>query len=325
LPTPLRPGQQPGMVQTARASGIGLVPGRRGHGRTGRGWRGVPPAAVIASAPAGCAARRRSRRQRQLVRCPWVASSTARTGPDQPRRWHWNAFMDPFMEARSLAARSGPASPRDSARAIPASGRRSSISVTSGANPSERHIGQLAPDSRHPARGRGTDRPGWNPRSGRTSTQMPAIQRRAEWSSTTCSRRAANISMASATGSQATVSVQQSTLRSASAPGAPPGSRVRSTGRPASAKAEASRRASVVFPAPSPPSSVMKRAFGPAWSSSAGDPAPDHRRDARQYAQFGRHPLPHRAASSSAARPGRKHPAEPTSCPLAIGAGIGPS
>ena len=74
----------------------------------------------------------------------------------------------------------------------------------------------------------------------------------------TCSARAAKCSRVSAWGDHA-IWPESSSVRSSSAPGAPPGSRVRNVGMPRAQSASASSLTWVVLPAPSPPSSVMKR------------------------------------------------------------------
>ena len=73
------------------------------------------------------------------------------------------------------------------------------------------------------------------------------------------SRRAAAWSMASASGSQRSTGPDTRRWRISSAPGEPPGSRVARVSMPRASSAAQSRAVCTVLPAPSPPSSVMKR------------------------------------------------------------------
>src|SRR5450631_2005161 len=75
----------------------------------------------------------------------------------------------------------------------------------------------------------------------------------------TWSPRAAANSTASATWPSDFAAPDSTTWRTISAPGDPPGSRVRTTSMPKLSSRRASVAAWVDFPAPSPPSKVMKR------------------------------------------------------------------
>ena len=178
-----------------------------------------------------------------------------RSAPDRLRRPPGNPAADAGEEIRAQAARSDRRRcPALASRASDSPRRHPAPASDPGAGPAARSAPRSPPG---PRPGPSPDRPWWNRRSGRTPPTSPPPAP-GGWCARHVRPGRRNAAASPPAADQAR-SPFSSSSRSRSAPGAPPGSRVRSTGSPARASASASRPAWVDLPAPSPPSSVMKR------------------------------------------------------------------
>ena len=205
--------------------------------------------------------------------------STARhrrcgNGRAPPRRSPRTLRPHPRETPRPCAANRSSAAPSRAGRARLARIGRSTTTGSCGpaTTPSTRSHAAQGPRHRR-SRPQRPDRRGSNRRSGRRSPIRP---RRAPGGSCVRHDRRGRrrTAMPRHAGSSATTSPFISRPRIASAPSLPPGSRVTTAWMPRSASAAATARACVDLPAPSPPSSEMKR---PGTSSEQARSAPSRR------------------------------------------------